>query len=64
MLSLPAAGPELLERSLRVVELLRDGGASAQASALVDKLVELYPDDVRLQVLKMRMAPGDDTAEE
>ena len=54
LLSLPATGSEVLERGLRVIELLISGGADQQARKLADKLLELFPNDVRLQALILR----------
>lgn len=56
LLSLPASGDEVLERGLRIIELLLQGGATTQARSLGDKLLELYPSDVRVQALQLRLA--------
>lgn len=48
MLSLPADGLMLLERGLRAFELLRQVGAESQATTLLDKLTELFPEDPRV----------------
>lgn len=55
LLSLPATGTEVLERGLRVIELLINGGAGEQARKLADKLLELFPNDVRVQALILRL---------
>lgn len=54
LLSLPASGAEVLERGLRTIELLLRGGADSSARSLNQKLLELFPDDVRVQAYRVR----------
>ena len=56
LLSQPASSAELLERGLRVFEILSQAGAKPRAATLLAKLAELYPTDPRLLALRSRQA--------